>query len=382
MKIIAFYLPQFHRIPENDQWWGEGFTEWTNTRRARPLFAGHKQPREPLGNNYYDLTDEAARRWQANIAKKHGIYGFCYYHYWFNGKLLLEKPLQEVYRLREPDFPYCMCWANEPWTRAWDGNERQVLMPQTYGDHTDWKRHFEYLLPFFQDNRYITVDGRPIFIIYRSASIDRCDEMLRYWSELGKEAGLPGIIFVEMLTSFESGKNQRSCVFDAQIEMEPQYTLSHRKWLWKIYSGIALAERLFYSLKTGIKFVDSIKQKLDKLRYIIPQPGIRLSYDLLWKIILNRPIKPNRYLGAFVDWDNSPRKGKRGLVIEGATPEKFGKYLKEQIIRARKNRVPFVFINAWNEWAEGAYLEPDKRFKFQYLQEIQKIVISLNSNIK
>ena len=159
-KIIAFYLPQFHRIPENDKWWGEGFTEWTNTKSSKPLFKGHDQPKEPLNDNYYNLLDKDTRKWQGELAKKYGIYAFCYYHYWFNGKLLLQKPIEKMLNQNEPNLPFCMCWANEPWSRSWDGREKEVIMPQAYGEKKQWKKHFDYLLPFFKDTRYIKVGNK------------------------------------------------------------------------------------------------------------------------------------------------------------------------------------------------------------------------------
>ena len=160
MKIIAFYLPQFHNIPENDEWWGDGFTEWVNVKKAKPLFDGHVQPKEPLNDNYYNLLDDNIKIWQAKIAKEYGVYGFCYYHYWFNGKLLLEKPMEQMLNNKKIDIPFCISWANEPWTKAWV-NEKKVLIPQSYGGVNEWKEHFDYLLPFFKDERYIKVHNKP-----------------------------------------------------------------------------------------------------------------------------------------------------------------------------------------------------------------------------
>ena len=170
-KILAFVLPQFHTIPENDEWWGEGFTEWTNVRKAQPLFPGHLQPRVPANGRYYNLLDPATMDWQAQLAKTHGLDGFCYYHYWFNGKRLLDKPLDLLLERGKPDFPFCLAWANEPWTRAWAGGDREVLMPQEYGGESDWRRHFDCLLRFFRDPRYIRVDGKPMLLLYRTNSI-------------------------------------------------------------------------------------------------------------------------------------------------------------------------------------------------------------------
>ena len=172
VKIIPFYLPQFHEIPENNKWWGEGFTEWTNVRKAKPLFEGHRQPKIPLDNNYYNLMDDNVKIWQAKIAKEHGIFGFCYYHYWFkNGRKLLEKPAEQMLQNQEIDIPFCFCWANENWSKNWDGGNREVIMEQHYGGKQDWEMHFQYLLPFFRDKRYITVHGKPIFVIYKPEQI-------------------------------------------------------------------------------------------------------------------------------------------------------------------------------------------------------------------
>ncbi|WP_028403412.1 glycosyltransferase WbsX family protein [Ectobacillus panaciterrae] len=340
MKTIAFYLPQFHQIPENDKWWGEGFTEWTNTRKAMPLFPEHYQPREPYNDFYYDLTRPEVRKWQADIAKQHGIHGFCYYHYWFKGKRLLERPFNEVLKSGQPDFPFCLSWANEPWTRSWDGLEHNVLMPQDYGGKEDWKEHFDYLIQAFQDKRYIRVDDKPLFIIYRPDHIPRCEEMLAYWNVLAKQNGLKGIFFVETLNSF-SIPNTKG--FDASVEFEPMYTLIHGNCsrLWKAIHGYGV-----------------------------------IDYDKVWECILNRhPSQRHKkvFPGAFVDWDNTPRKGANGGVFVGSTPEKFYRYLTMQIQRAKfVYKSEFLFINAWNEWAEGAYLEPDKRYNLQYLESVKK----------
>jgi len=194
MKIIAFYLPQFHNIPENDEWWGDGFTEWTNVKGAKPIYRGQQQPKVPLNKNYYNLLDDNVKIWQARLAKKYGIYGFCYYHYWFNGKMLLQKPMEQMLKNSCVDIPFCICWANEPWTKAWVAEDRKVLIPQKYGERKEWKEHFEYLVPFFKDQRYIRIDDKPVIIIYRPKVISCVREMMQYWKELAVESGLNGLI--------------------------------------------------------------------------------------------------------------------------------------------------------------------------------------------
>lgn len=207
MKIIAFYLPQFHDIPENDEWWGKGFTEWVNVKKAQPLYKGHEQPRIPMNENYYNLLDDNVKIWQANIAKEYGIYGFCYYHYWFGGKLLLEKPMEQMLANPKVDIPFCISWANEPWTKAWV-NESKVLIPQFYGGKKEWKEHFDYLLPFFKDNRYIKEDNKPLFIIYRAEVIDCLNDMLDYWTELARQNGFSGMKYAYQNLTFDLMPNR------------------------------------------------------------------------------------------------------------------------------------------------------------------------------
>lgn len=357
MKIICFYLPQFHRIPENDVWWGEGFTEWTNTKKAKPLYEGHRQPRIPFNNNYYNLLDEKVRIWQAELAKEYGIGGFCYYHYWFKGKQLLEKPFNAVLKNKKPDFPFCLCWANEPWTRSWDGKTGEILMPQDYGDKEDWKQHFNYLLNAFLDERYIKIDDKPIFIIYRSSSIEKCSQMMDYWNDLAVSNGLKGIYFISMLTSFD---NYIIDDFDAHLEFEPMYTIKHDMPLY-------LQAKRFIKKKLIQKFN---KGKIDKNSLDI------INYDLIWQRIIGRESKYKKktFLGAFVDWDNSARKGTRALIVEGSTPGKFKYYLDRQVQRSLRMGNELLFINAWNEWAEGTYLEPDTDYGYEYLEAVREVL--------
>lgn len=222
MKIIAFYLPQFHDIPENDEWWGKGFTEWVNVKKAQPLYKGHEQPRIPMNENYYNLLDDNVKIWQANIAKEYGIYGFCYYHYWFGGKLLLEKPMEQMLKNPKVDIPFCISWANEPWTKAWV-NESKVLIPQFYGGKKEWKEHFDYLLPFFKDNRYIKEDNKPLFIIYRAEVIDCLNDMLDYWTELAQQNGFSGMKYAYQNLTFDLMPNRDDSRFDYNIEFQPSY---------------------------------------------------------------------------------------------------------------------------------------------------------------
>ena len=356
-KVLAFFLPQFHPTPENDEWWGEGFTEWTNVRKARPLFNGHHQPRVPKDNRYYDLLDEKTRDWQADLARDHGVSGFCYYHYWFNGKRLLEKPVEQILTLGKPDLPFCLAWANEPWTRAWDGGDRFVLMPQTYGDQADWEAHFQYLLPAFKDPRYIRVDGKPMFLIYRTKSIERLADMVAYWRRRAAECGLPGLHLVSMLTCFEPDSRKSEC--DAHADFEPLCTQSRMRGLPRLRERVI---NRWTRLLWGVFGTAS-------------RPTRSLDYRTLWEQLARRPLAENHYPGAFVDWDNTPRKGMHGsLVLRNFTLAAFDWGFRRVYEKAEKAKAKFVFINAWNEWAEGTYLEPDSVRGMALLESISRTV--------
>lgn len=357
VSVVAFYLPQFHPIPENDLWWGNGFTEWTNTRKAKPLFPGHYQPREPDQSRYYSLLDPDVREWQTSLARRYGVDGFCYYHYWFNGKQLLEKPFNAVLESGRPDFPFCLSWANEPWTRTWTGRHREVLMLQDYGSQSDWTRHFEYLSKAFDDKRYLRVEGKPLFVIYRPSHIPRRNEMLAFWRRCAKEHGWEGLHLMHVLNTFEPRPVKG---FDGVIELEPMYTISHgMPILWRARRYATALAR--FATRNSPKFHSRFLDLVD--------------YDLVWSRIRTRNLHRWRLEtcpGAFVDWDNSPRRGRNGTIVRGGSPTKFEENLRGQIARASENRSGFVFINAWNEWAESAYLEPDVGYGAGYLEALSR----------
>ena len=372
MKIIAFYLPQFHNIPENDEWWGNGFTEWTNVKKAKPLYEGHMQPRVPLGGNYYNLLDDNVKIWQADLAKKYGVYGFCYYHYWFNGKMLLEKPMEQMLANKEVDIPFCICWANEPWTKAWVGDEKKMLIAQEYGQEEEWKQHFMYLLPFFKDERYITKDGKPLFVFYRPDIVPCMKEMIETWDKLAKENGLSGITFAFQSGDYDWNNSKEAKLFDYDIEFQPPYA-SH--WLYsndgKIISALKKCRRLLAGW-AGKKFgIDLYRYGTAQYKKMTGQTVA--NYDSMWqKIIEAKPMRSNSIPGAFVKWDNTPRHGERGQINVG-TPEKFEYYLSKQIKHAREDyHEDMIFMYAWNEWAEGGYLEPDEDDKYGYLEAIKR----------
>ena len=349
-KIIALYLPQFHAIPENDKWWGKGFTEWTSVKKAIPLLKNHHQPREPLKGNYYNLLDPEVRQWQADLAQKYGIYGFCYYHYWFNGKKLLEKPAEEILRLGKPSLPFCFSWANESWSRTWYSSKKEVLLKQEYGAEKEWESHFNYLLPFFKDERYIKVDNKPLFLIYKPSLILELDRMISFWEKLAIKEGFRGVHIIETLTATQS--KALSKLSEGIVFYEPGYTLNK--------SGI------YKKLQTKIKL------KINKIfenKHLLN----RVNYDQIYNKIIRRNLndfKKKIYLGAFVDYDDTPRRKYLGFVVDNVTPNKFENYLNILLKKSQEIESEFLFLTAWNEWAEGAYIEPDERNEYGFLEAI------------
>lgn len=356
IKILAFYLPQFHAIPENDEWWGKGFTEWVNVRKGKAHSKGQEQPRVPLNNNYYDLSNPQTLEWQASLMNKYNIFGMCFYHYWFNGKMLLEKPAEILLNNVQIHMRFCFSWANEPWSRTWSGNATQVLMPQSYGDHNDWVEHFNYLLPFFKDDRYIKVGNRPMFFIYKTKSIPCCKEMMDLWIELAQNNGFAGIHFVETLR--DGSCDNRNLPISARAEFEPSRTNSQRNWFAINYGRI---RRRFHYLLNFI-FKTSI-------------PGDKpYKYNEFVSRSLSLKSPEGTYGGCLVGWDNSARRGLKSTVILPATKNEFKYYLKSKIkITLEEYKTDIICINAWNEWAEGTYLEPDTIHKYEYLEVIKEL---------
>lgn len=360
MKTIAFYLPQFHSIPENDQWWGQGFTEWTNVKATRPQFKGHMQPEVPYKQNYYNLLESDVQQAQAELAEKYGVGGFCYYHYWFEGKLLLEKPMENMLNNKSIKIPFCVCWANETWARTWDGKEQDILIKQNYEEgEEEWKKHFDYLLSFFRDERYIKHEGKPMLLIYKPQLIINGKEMLKYWRELATEAGFDGLyVGYQHHSAFDYDMKEYG--FDFGVEFEPFYTVRELK---KSISG--KASKVGYALKHPKWLIRKLRAKL------FNKPTI-YDYDEIWERIINRrPEREGLVPGAFTSWDNTPRRGCNSNVFYEATPDKFKKYFSKQLDHAKDvYNADYIFINAWNEWAEGAHLEPDERNGYGYLEAI------------
>lgn len=357
MKIIAYYLPQFHTFPENEKWWGKGFTEWTNVKNAKPIYKGHNQPRIPLDNNYYDLTNVETIRWQSKLAQKYGIYGFCYYHYWFNGRKIMEKPMELMLADSQITLPFCISWANHDWTKSWAKKSKELLMKQTYGQEENWVMHFNYLLKFFKDKRYIKMGNRPVFILYQPQNMPVVREMFTLWNKLAIENGFDGICYMYQHFQYNHMQDANGDLFDFGIEYEPMFT----------------KQRLLYTFPSLFhKFSHEISSKVHLKQWL--WNSIQYNYDTVWNDILNRMPRDNKMIpGAFIDWDNSPRYGKDACFYPGYTSEKFENYLKQQIINAKeKYHKDIIFLFAWNEWGEGGYMEPDVKEKYARLEAVQK----------
>jgi len=368
-KVIAMYFPQLHAIPENDKWWGKGFTDWVNVRRARPQYEGHYQPRVPLGGDYYDQSDAGVVRRQIELAKQHGLYGFCHYHYWFDGKQLLETPTNLMLADRSMDLPFCLCWANETWSRRWDGMNFQLLIKQTHPvDRARWKLHFDYLIRAWTDERAICVDGRPVFVIYRPQLIPELASMLDYWRELAHAAGLKGMYFI-VQKSFEYPRKSYEGIFDGLFQFQPFETI-HSPFMSSAPTHYSLFGRLVHALPERVQ---------DYLRAIRARTVQKLEfhdYDEIWNYAVQIRSEPDMdtYPGAFVDWDNTPRYGSRARIFKGASPARFEHWFGELLDSMPARGLPedFIWVNAWNEWAEGAYLEPDEKYGFAYLEALKR----------
>lgn len=362
LNILAYYLPQFHEMEINNKWWGKGFTEWDNVKKAKSLFEGHKQPRVPLDNNYYDLSDINVMKWQAQIAKEHGLYGFCFYHYWFDNEPVMDKPLRNFLN-SDIDFHYCLSWANESWTNAWAKSESSVIMEQKYGDKSEWKKHFDFLLPFFKDERYIKEGNCPFIVIYRPYLCDVMCEMLEYWKELAIECGFNGIKIASQ--RFEEPESFRNIYdyLDYHISYESRMITkkdADESVIKKVRKGL-------HDIILKIFNIDiSIKQNLTG--------PLKFDYDEAWTTIINKVSKDEKDIaGAFVNWDNTPRHSKRGTVYWNVSPEKFEFYMKKQIVNVKNNyNTPYIFLFAWNEWGEGGIMEPDMDNGYAYLDALKR----------
>jgi lipopolysaccharide biosynthesis protein len=345
---IAMYLPQFHPIPENDEWWGKGFTEWTNVTKAKPAFLGHYQPHLPADLGFYDLRVPEVRESQAQMAKDYGIHGFCYYHYWFNGKRLLNRPFDEVLESDKPDFPFCLCWANENWNRRWDGREGNILIGQNYNSEDDLN-HIKFLINAFKDERYIKIDGKPLFIVYRISQLPNPLATTNLWREEAIKHGFDGLYLCGMEGNHPHSYNQISEVgLDAAIQFQPSFS---------------------YLPKYEKAFKRILSYFLNRKGHIIYDYSSFTKRMMSWNSReANYPIFPS----ITPSWDNTGRRKKDGFILNKSTPKLYGKWLKKEleILQNKANlSQKIIFINAWNEWAEGNHLEPCTQWKHEYLKE-------------
>ena len=343
-RVIAFYLPQYHPIPENDQWWGKGFTEWSNVGKAKPLYHGHVQPQLPGELGYYDLRVSETRIAQADLARAYGIEAFCYWHYWFAGHRLLERPFMEVVESGQPEFPFCLGWANQTWSGIWHGAPNKILIEQTYPGLKDYQAHFESLLPAFRDKRYLKVNGKLVFLIYSPQSIPNPFIFTEYWQQLAESEGLAGFHFIAHMTRSPEEFGCQSCVDNAP----------------------------FYDMNAPALNVEPMSAE--------GVPKV-VSYDELVQYLQRYPLAHNEHPLVFPNWDNTPRSGKNGIVLHGSTPEQFERMMNDAVAKAAKNpnaESRFVFIKAWNEWAEGNHLEPDLLHGYGYLDAVRNSVYGKN----
>ncbi len=350
MKTIAFYLPQFHPIPENDKWWGKGFTDWANVTRAYPLFNGHFQPRLPADLGFYDLRVAEVRGEQARLAKEYGLYGFCYHYYWFNGKKLLDFPLTQVLETKEPDFPFCICYANENWTRRWDGQEHEILMKQEHSVEND--RHFiRDLIPVFQDERYIRMNNKPLLLVYRAPLFPDPLRTTDIWREEARKAGFEDLYLCKCQT-FGDFEDPGKTGFDAVVEFPPHcieiaYSYSYQDM-------VTAAQPSF----TGYVF-DYLDTAAEMMNRKWPE-------HTLFKTVM-------------LAWDNTARRGLSANIFHNFSIDFFELWLTK-VIKRTIQKYPddeqLVFINAWNEWAEGAYLEPDQKYGLEYLEATKRAIIA------
>ncbi len=381
-RIIALYLPQFHPIPENNRWWGPGFTEWTNVAKSKPLFRGHVQPRIPADLGFYDLRLAETREQQAILAREAGIEGFCYYHYWFGGgRQLLERPFNEVVASGKPDFPFCICWANHTWSnKTWNRKSAMqqdtVLMEQTYPGTEDDIAHFNSLLPAFRDSRYMTVDGKLIFVIYDPLKFINIERFIETWRKLAEKNGLPGFHFVGMTPS--------TLTFRVAADGSRQRVMPNLKSSAKIFKDVldlGFDSVNSFGKRRGEMLYEGKWKNLAKtiLRHIgLPTGSIRYDYErTVRNYFAPEDSWENVYPTILPQWDRTPRVSSWDGVYVNATPEKFEQHIR-QALDLIKNKEPehrILFLKSWNEWGEGNYVEPDLQWGHGFLDAIHRAVV-------
>jgi len=350
--LLALYLPQFHPIPENDLWWGKGFTEWTKTAGAKPLFRSHVQPHLPADLGFCDLRVPEVRQEQAHLAAEHGLSGFCYWHYWFgNGKRLLERPFDEVLASGKPDYPFCLAWANESWTGIWHGLKDKTLIEQMYPGRDDDLRHFDLVVNAFRDKRYIKIDHKPVFIVYRPEQLPDPRSFTGLWNDLAKKTGFHGVYFIGI---GPLDWDHRTAGFDDKtIHSLPLYVQMYERFRMNRLREILL------------------RRVLEKKPAVYPYRKLIAAFD--FSLLRNYDFIPT----ILPNWDNSPRSGKEACIFHEATPSAFQAHLDDAVtfVLSRDRPKPkIILIKSWNEWAEGNYLEPDRQWGKKYLDVILEVI--------
>ena len=359
-RLIAFYLPQFHPIPENDAWWGKGFTEWTNVVQAKPLFPGHYQPHLPADLGFYDLRLLEARQAQADLASEYGIFGFCYYHYWFQGKRLLERPFDEVVASGKPVFPFCLCWANESWKKVRNGRTSEWLIKQEYSEE-DNRQHIRWLVNAFNDQRYIRVNGKPLFLVYRASQLPDPRRTTDLWRCEAKKMGIGDLYLCRVESFTDERSDPGELGFDASVEFQPDWAAlgvpKRRGRFWAIFTKLGVSSPGYQSNRV-------------------------FEYSTMVERALHKSSPPHkRFPCVTPSWDNSPRYQSASVIFQRSSPTLFEKWLSE-IVRRTLNKDPdenLIFLNAWNEWGEGNHLEPDLRFGRSYLEATKRALDACNS---
>lgn len=376
LRAIAIHLPQFHPIQENNQWWGKGFTEWTNVVKATSLFEGHYQPHLPSDLGFYDLRLEETRLAQEELAKQHGIYGFCYYHYWFNGKRLLHEPLDRKLLNPKENLPFMLCWANENWTRRWDGLDSEILIKQEYGEDDDCA-HIQFLCKtMFSDPRYIRVNNKPFIIIYRPTLFPDMNKTITVWRNEARQLGI-GEIYIGFMNSFGQQYTRSEYDIDVAIEFAPHFrppaAREFGNKLNSLFHRIQESNRVPNSIKKNLEYLSTKSNSYKNYPF---NTNYVYDYQKLVDAQSNKKIPEHTYPSLFPMWDNSPRKkGKNALIYINSTPKLYEKWLQAIVKKFEplSSEENFVFINAWNEWGEGNHLEPSNQWGLEYLEATKRV---------
>lgn len=384
VKVMAYYLPQYHSIPENDAVWGAGFTEWTNVKKATSLFEGHYQPRIPLNGNYYNLLDLDTLKWQVELAKENGVFGFSIYHYWFSGLKLLNKPLEMIRDNPSLSMPYNITWANESWSNAWSKpNQPKSFLIQKYGNENEWRQHYEYFAGFFKDPNYIKTDNKPELNIYRPEQIPKLKKMLTYWNDLAVEDGFDGISFGTQQVDFTILGLDHS-LFDRIIKYQPIYSLADESIMPNFVHNV-FRNRKKLILERHAPWALDVLQKLK----LVTAPKkwnsndtasvLKFDYNRVADVAIGRKSSSSKSVpGFFVGFDNTARIGNKGIVIQ-STPQEFRQKFRQQLLNWRQHyNSDYLYMFAWNEWGEGGYLEPDEEYGLQYLEILNEEVKRIN----